>query len=212
MTNVPADRLPAEDITDVYGLRWQVELLFKAMRQFGGLGELRSSKKAVIERMVWASVLAVMASQATYRLVRDAVPRRRASPLLRWAGNFACAPRDVLRAVVRGDTGLAGEVLQHLRRNAPDPNINRAHRALGPVFLGLHAQPITHEGASVTSRRLGGQDKQALVRGGHDGPAPVRAVDAASSRERTVAPWHRRSWPPGSGRPAGAVRPDRRRR
>ncbi len=139
MTNVPAERLPAEDITDVYRLRWQVEILFKSMRQHGGLGELRSTKKAVVECMVWASVLAVMASQATYRLVREQVPRRSAIPLLRWGGNFANAARDLLRALVRDATDLAGEVFEHLRRNAPDPNINRSHRALEPVFLGLHA-------------------------------------------------------------------------
>lgn len=137
MTNVPADRLAAEDITDVYRLRWQVELLFKSMRQHGGLGQLPSSKKAVVECMVWASVLAVMASQLTYRLVRAAVPRQRAIPLLRWGGNFANAARDLLRAVVRGSADLASEVLDQLRRNAPDPNIHRAHRPLEPVFLGL---------------------------------------------------------------------------
>ncbi|MCP4845067.1 MAG: hypothetical protein GY901_08190, partial [Actinomycetia bacterium] len=93
----------------------------------------------VVECMVWASVLAVMASQATYRLVREQVPRRSAIPLLRWGGNFANAARDLLRALVRDATDLAGEVFEHLRRNAPDPNINRSHRALEPVFLGLHA-------------------------------------------------------------------------
>lgn len=139
MTNVPPERLPAEEVTDVYRLRWQVELLFKAMRQFGGLGELRSSNKAIVECLVWASVLAVMASQVTYRLVRRDVDRRRAIPLLRWAGNFATAARDVLRAVVKADDELADEVRLHLARNAPDPNVNRAHRPLEPVFLGLHA-------------------------------------------------------------------------
>ena len=35
ITNVPADRLPAEDIAQTYALRWQVEMLFKAMKSHG---------------------------------------------------------------------------------------------------------------------------------------------------------------------------------
>ncbi|MGM0578504.1 MAG: hypothetical protein ACQEXJ_22460 [Myxococcota bacterium] len=109
------------------------------MRQHGYLGQLPSSKRHVVECLVWASVLAVAASQALYRLIRASVPRRRAIPLLRWGAQFAGVARELLRAVVRSDVEQAGDTLGHLRRNAPDPNINRAGRALEPVFPGVPA-------------------------------------------------------------------------
>lgn len=137
ITNVPAERLAAENITQTYALRWQVELLFKAMKQHGHLDHLPSSKKAVVECLIWASILALAASQSLYRLIRAAVPRARYIPLLRWAAQFERSARDLLRAVVRGRSDDAQEIADGWLRNAPDPNINRAKRALEPVFLGF---------------------------------------------------------------------------
>lgn len=139
ITNIPAKRLPAEDITATYALRWQVELLFKSMRQHGYLGQLPSSKQHVVDCLIWASILAVAASQALYRLIRASVPRPRAIPLLRWGAQFAGVARELLRAIVRGDTDQASETLAHLRRNAPDPNVNRPGRALEPLAPGVPA-------------------------------------------------------------------------
>ncbi len=109
------------------------------MRQHGYLGHLPSSKRAVVECLIWASVLALAASQSLYRLIRASVPARRAIPLLRWEAHFAGMARELLRAVVRGDAEHASDIVAHLRRNAPDPNIRRAGRALGPVFPHLAA-------------------------------------------------------------------------
>ena len=49
LTNVPPERLAAEDISQTYALRWQVELLFKAMKSHGHLAQLPSTKKAAVD-------------------------------------------------------------------------------------------------------------------------------------------------------------------
>ncbi|MBM4320847.1 MAG: IS4 family transposase, partial [Deltaproteobacteria bacterium] len=83
LTNIPADRLPAEDVTAVYALRWQIEILFKAMKHHGHLDHLPSSKQCVVECLIWASVLSMMVSRALFDEIRQAVPADRAMPQLR---------------------------------------------------------------------------------------------------------------------------------
>ena len=133
LTNIPPEDLPAEDVTKTYSLRWQVELLFKAMKHHGHLDQLPSRKKAVVECLVWASVLSSVASQVLHRLVRNAVARDRHVPLLRWASLFARVAADLLRLVLgRGDADDDDVLFRHLLHEAPDPNRNRKDRALAP--------------------------------------------------------------------------------
>ena len=63
LTNVPAETAPARDITRTYVLRWQVEILFKALKTHGRLDQLPISKRAVVECLVGSSVLAALVSQ-----------------------------------------------------------------------------------------------------------------------------------------------------
>lgn len=134
LTNVPADRLAAEEISATYALRWQVELLFKAMKTHGNLADLPSAKAAVVECLVWASVLATVVSQVLYREVRARVARDRHMPLLRWAAIFSRVAAELLKMVIRNHAP-GSRVMQTLSREAPDPNRNRKKRA-------LHAVPV----------------------------------------------------------------------
>ncbi len=138
LTNVPAADLPAIDVRDTYALRWQVELLFKAMKSQGHLHQLPSRKKQVVECLVWASVLATVVSHAVHRLVRERSRAGRHLPLLRWAGLFARNAERVLR-IVLGDRRDDAPLLEHLLREAPDPNRNRKGRAVGDLAAGLMA-------------------------------------------------------------------------
>jgi len=133
LTNVPVEMLPAEDIGHTYALRWQVELLFKAMRSHGHLGQLPSRKKAVIECLVWASVLATVASQTLYRMIRKMVDPQRHMPLLRWASRFAKVASELLELLIHPNNERATRLLQQLVHDAPDPNRSRRDRSLLPV-------------------------------------------------------------------------------
>jgi len=136
LTNIPPEDLAAEDVTRTYALRWQVEILFKAMKHHGHLHQLPSRKKCVVECLIWASVLATVASQILHRLIRRAVAPDRHVPLLRWASLFARHAGDLLRLVLgRFDAAFDADLFKQLVHDAPDPNRNRKDRALGQVLL-----------------------------------------------------------------------------
>ncbi|MBF2054861.1 MAG: transposase, partial [Candidatus Sericytochromatia bacterium] len=75
LTNVPLAYLSAKALGKVYRLRWQVELYFKELKSFSGLGRLLSANQNIIEGLVWASLLTctlrrflVFSAQQTQRL------------------------------------------------------------------------------------------------------------------------------------------------
>jgi len=130
LTNIPPERLAAEDISQTYALRWQVEILFKAMKSHGHLAQLPSTKKSVVDSLIWASVLATIASQALFRLIRMQVERKRFVPLLRWAALFSRIAGDLLRLLLAPDPVVDDQLRHLLIREAPDPNLRRQDRAL----------------------------------------------------------------------------------
>jgi putative transposase len=133
LTNVPAERLAAEDISQTYALRWQVELLFKAMKSHGHLAQLPSAKKGAVDSLIWASILATLASQTLFRLIRKQVGAGRFVPLLRWAALYSRIAEDLLRLVLVPDPVADEHLHQLLLREAPDPNLRRRDRALRRV-------------------------------------------------------------------------------
>jgi putative transposase len=139
LTNVPPSRLTADDVAKTYSLRWQVEIFFKAMRSHGHLGHIPSSKKAVVEVLVWASVLATLASQALYRMVRQSVCRTRHMPPLRWAALFARIAGELLDLIVRPSNDRDRALFDRLRHDGPDPNRSRRDRAMNHVPMPLVA-------------------------------------------------------------------------
>jgi IS4 transposase len=130
ITNLPVDQLPAEDVRAVYALRWQVELLFKGLKSHGRLEQLPSSNQAIVEAWVWASVLATLASQALYRLIRAAVSPERFVPLLRWAAVWGRTVGYLLHLIFHPDGGAADRLMDVLVREAMDPNVHRQKRAI----------------------------------------------------------------------------------
>jgi IS4 transposase len=138
LTNVPTRRLRAEDIARTYALRWQVEILFKAMKHHGHLDQLPSEKKCVVDCLIWASLLAVMVSQTLRRLILRMLPKTRFVPLLRWAALFARIANALLRVVLAPDPEADTQLLRLLIQDAPDPNLRRRDRALARV-VAAHA-------------------------------------------------------------------------
>lgn len=135
LTNVPPHMLPAEDIARTYALRWQVELFFKAMKHHGHLDHLPTTRRPVLDCLIWASILAVLASQALYRLVRKATCKNRPLPLLRWAAIFARIAPALLILLRNPSTRIDRELGRILIRDAPDPNRTRPDRAISRQLL-----------------------------------------------------------------------------
>jgi len=62
-TNVPSQMLPAETVGNIYRLRWQIEILFKACKSHLGLENLRGCGKEQMECLVYGRlIMAVLMS------------------------------------------------------------------------------------------------------------------------------------------------------
>ncbi len=90
MTNIPADRLDAEDIARVYRARWEVELIFKELKSHYQLDRLPSTKA-----LIYTAILTLIVSRkilVALRRLRGVGANR--TPERRWTISFhSCAAR-----------------------------------------------------------------------------------------------------------------------
>jgi IS4 transposase len=129
MTNVPADRLEGSDIAETYRLRWQIELLFKELKQHYRLDQIPSGKKAVVEALIFAAVLTLVASHALLDAARRRMPAGRTIPPLRWAAVFDAIAPGLLTMVIDSIARRRGatDPWLVLLAQAVDPNIARPY-------------------------------------------------------------------------------------
>jgi putative transposase len=129
MTNVPTARLAADAVPAVYAARWHIELLFKEWKSHYHLTDLPSSKRAIVETLLHATVLTLIVSRrlASELRRRVATAARRVRPQ-RWAALIESLAADLLWVVVRRDQESRAVELA-LRRallaEAIDPNLRR---------------------------------------------------------------------------------------
>ncbi len=57
VTNASVDALPAEMVWDMYRLRWEVELFYKAAKSGSGMNELPSTQPHVVRTLVYAALM-----------------------------------------------------------------------------------------------------------------------------------------------------------
>lgn len=60
VTNLPRSAYPAESIVKLYGLRWQIELLFKEWKSYCNLRKFNTRKASMMEGLIWGSLLALL--------------------------------------------------------------------------------------------------------------------------------------------------------
>jgi len=71
VTTLPADQWPAADILRLYRARWQIELVFKRMKQILRLNQLRSKILVTVEACVRALLLAWVLQEQEVGYVRS---------------------------------------------------------------------------------------------------------------------------------------------
>jgi putative transposase len=139
-TNVPEDRVFAEDVGIVYTLRWQIELLFKELKTHFRLEDIPSRKAVVVEALLYAALLTLVASRRVLAAVRQHLRRSDdALPTQRWAAIFVSVARELLIIVTRRLDRVRGdlrEVTRMLLHEAVDPNRKR-NGLLRAVETGL---------------------------------------------------------------------------
>lgn len=128
LTNIPPDRLKAEDIALMYGARWEIELLFKELKSVYALDVLPSAKTEVVEALIYVALLTLMASRRILALIRRRDPAKaKRMTNLRWAEVFATNAHRVLDGLLAAmDLHVDEfELIDLLSGEALDPNVGR---------------------------------------------------------------------------------------
>jgi putative transposase len=129
ITNLPGNKIKAEEIGKLYSARWTIELLFRELKSCYKLESIPSRKSHVVEAFLYASLLTLLASRALLLAVRrwGALGERR-TPLERWARLFVSATPELL-ALLLDPAAMARTrerpLLQFFLAEAPDPNVKR---------------------------------------------------------------------------------------
>jgi len=90
LTNIPADRLDAEDIAVLYRARWEIELTFKELKGLYRLDQMPTANPDAIEALIWVAIITMLVSRRVYLLIRAANPQKAVRfTHLRWAKLFA---------------------------------------------------------------------------------------------------------------------------
>jgi len=130
LTNIPPEKLSPEDIAQIYAARWVIELFFRELKRRYHVDEMPSSKRHIVEALVYAALITFAVSRHLLAALRRRLGALGARvPEERWAGLFAEIAGDVLRLLVMG-AALAARLASPLERtllhDAVDPNAGRA--------------------------------------------------------------------------------------
>ena len=137
ITNIPPEALDGKEIAETYRLRWQVELLFKELKTHYRLDQLPSSKRPVVEALVYTAILTLIASHVLLNALRQRLDPGRTIPPLRWAAVFENLAPFLLMSILarlRPSYGHNGHSpWQLLLSQAIDPNLTRPYALGGNV-------------------------------------------------------------------------------
>ena len=124
VTNAPPELLPAEHVAGTYRLRWEVETFFKSSKSGSGLDEQPSRQPAIVEALVYASLLrATTSMQALARFRKVAGDPR---GLLINPGQCTKWWNRRLHALAEALVGPSADLpVAALARMLADPNVRR---------------------------------------------------------------------------------------
>jgi IS4 transposase len=128
MTNIPVERLSAEDIASLYGARWEIEMVFKELKSYYRMDQIDSTNPDIIKSLIWVSILTLMCSRRVLQLIRNANPEKaNRYTHLRWARIFGENAHRLLKEVLESmGVHLDMLLLYNIYSNhGCDPNIKR---------------------------------------------------------------------------------------
>jgi len=130
LTNIPPEKLSAEDIAQTYAARWAIELFFRELKRRYRIDDMPSTKRHIVEALVWAALITFAVSRELLAWLRRRLGQRGDRvPEERWACLFAEVAGDLLRLVLAAP-GMAalliGALELTLLHEAVDPNLGRA--------------------------------------------------------------------------------------
>lgn len=89
-TNIPIEMLCAEDVAELYRVRWDIEMIFKELKSKYSLDAIKSANPDVVEGLIWVGILTLLVSRRLFNVLRASAPIEHAiryTPL-RWANTF----------------------------------------------------------------------------------------------------------------------------
>lgn len=129
LTNIPTHRLSAEDIALTYSARWLVELAFRELKSNYRIDEMPSSNRAIVETLVYAAFIAMIASERLLAFLRAKLRRehRDRLPRERWAAVFVAACPELLALLLDHSVPVtrARFLERMLLKEIVDPNRSR---------------------------------------------------------------------------------------
>ena len=128
ITNLPVETFDAETVARIYKARWSIELLFKSLKSDFRLEDMPSEKPAVVQALLYASILTWLVGQDLLALIRGRLKgEARRVTSLRWSRLLHECATDLLRLIVgpRGQRHLAALIESHLIHEALDPHRRR---------------------------------------------------------------------------------------
>ena len=133
VTNIPVEVLSAEDIAELYRVRWSVELLFKEAKGSFHLDRVATGNRYIAESLIWTSWIALLVSRRGHTVLLEHVPpeERFRYPPLRWSRVFRDESREFLAPLLdrlhrrKVIPDPIDELVGRLDVRARDPNITR---------------------------------------------------------------------------------------
>lgn len=137
ITNVPEERLSAEDIGKTYAVRWEIEILFRQLKSQFRLEEISSANKDAVHALLYATLLTLAVSNAFHKALRKRCPGKAdRMPAERWSVVFATLAQNLLAILLasrRRGRRRERDLLTVMLHEAVDPNRIRAGGLLGEL-------------------------------------------------------------------------------
>ena len=133
LTNLGPEVLSAEEVSEVYGCRWEIELVFKELKSQYALDRVNTTNKSVAEALIWASLLTLVVSRRLHSEIRSRLKEevRARYPPGRWGIAFREQSGKILELLMsqlrkkRVDPEPMLELARALMARALDPNAGR---------------------------------------------------------------------------------------
>ena len=133
LTNLSPEVLSAEEVAELYGCRWEVELVFKELKSQYALDRVNTTNKSVAEALIWASLLTLVVSRRLHSAIRARLPEhlRVRYPPMRWGIAFREQSGKILELLMvrlrkkKVDPEPLLELARTLMARALDPNAGR---------------------------------------------------------------------------------------
>jgi IS4 transposase len=131
ITNINADILSADEIAKLYSARWEIELIFKELKSKYALDKINTTKKFIVEALIWTTILVLLTSRLMYNIVRKIGEEQGKAIVrftqMRWSTIFAEGSEKYLMAVMQylKIEFTIGDLIAIQTSEALDPHVNR---------------------------------------------------------------------------------------